>query len=70
MSHDPASTKSCRLRETFKAFWADEQGSTVIGYSLIAGIIVLAIVGTVGAIGESLKTDYYEPVSAGLSGIE
>ncbi|PTW59149.1 Flp pilus assembly pilin Flp [Breoghania corrubedonensis] len=68
MSRDPDTIRKRRLGETFKAFWADERGSTAIEYSLIAGIIVLAIVGSVTAIGELLTSKLYEPVAAGFTG--
>ncbi|MEI2387347.1 Flp family type IVb pilin [Breoghania sp. JC706] len=68
MSRDPDTTRKSQLGETFKAFLADERGSTAIEYSLIASIIVLAIIGSVTAIGEVLTTKFYEPVAAGIAG--
>lgn len=38
-----------------KNFWNDEEGATAIEYGLIAGLIAVAIIATVGSIGEELK---------------
>ena len=40
-------------REKFVRFLADDSGATAIEYAMIAGIIVIAIVGGVTAIGTS-----------------
>lgn len=68
MWHGPAARRSNDFRMLVKAFCACERGSTAIEYSVIASIIVIAIVGSVSAIGEVLKTKFYEPVAAGFGG--
>lgn len=39
-----------------KNFWQDEEGATAIEYGLIAGLIAVAIMATVGSLGEELNT--------------
>jgi pilus assembly protein Flp/PilA len=41
--------------QSFKTFWADEEGATAIEYGLLASLIAVAIVGTVTALGTSLN---------------
>jgi len=41
--------------QSFKTFWADEDGATAIEYGLLASLIAVAIVGTVSALGGSLN---------------
>ena len=36
-------------------FWNDEEGATAIEYGLIAGLIAVAIIVSVGSIGEKLN---------------
>ncbi|WP_319774288.1 Flp family type IVb pilin [Breoghania sp.] len=68
MSLSPAKNGMFRIRRVFSAFLSDERGSTAIEYSLIASIIVLAIIGSLTALGTSLRDDFYEPVAVGLAG--
>ena len=56
------------LKESFKAFLADEQGATAIEYGLLAALIALAIVVTVRVLGTSLNT-VFTNVSNALNGV-
>jgi pilus assembly protein Flp/PilA len=38
-----------------KNFWKDEEGATAIEYGLIAGLIAVAIIAAVTAVGDGLK---------------
>lgn len=49
-----------------KDFWQDEEGATAIEYGLIAGLIAVAIVASVGGIGEKLKA-YFEYIDTKLT---
>ncbi len=42
------------LSQSFKTFWADEDGATAIEYGLLASLIALAIVGGATALGASI----------------
>ena len=42
--------------QSFKTFWADEDGATAIEYGLLASLIALAITVGAGALGGSLNT--------------
>ncbi len=68
MSLSPAKNGMHRVLRVFGAFLSDESGSTAIEYSLIASIIVLAIIGSVTAIGTALRDDFYQPVANALGG--
>ena len=48
-------------------FWRDDRAATAIEYSLIAGIIALAVVAGSTTIGTKLSAHYFGPVAAGLS---
>ena len=39
------------LKQTFKRLLRDEQGGEVIEYALILGLIIVAAIGIVGAVG-------------------
>ena len=52
--------------QSFKTFWADEEGATAIEYGLLASLIAVAIVGTVTALGGSLN-DLFTRVSTALA---
>ncbi|WP_353237744.1 Flp family type IVb pilin [Limnohabitans sp.] len=41
--------------QSFKTFWADEDGATAIEYGLLASLIALAITVGAGALGGSLN---------------
>ncbi len=42
--------------QSFKTFWADEDGATAIEYGLLASLIALAITVGAGALGTQLNT--------------
>jgi len=48
------------ITRVFKSFFEDENGATAIEYSLIAGLLFLAIVGSVRAVTTSTSTMYDE----------
>ena len=52
--------------QSFKNFWADEEGATAIEYGLLASLIAVAIVGTVTALGTSLNA-LFTRVAAALA---
>ena len=52
--------------QSFKTFWADEEGATAIEYGLLASLIAVAIVGTVTALGGSLNA-LFTRVAAALA---
>lgn len=41
-----------------KNFWKDEEGATALEYGLIAGLIAVAIVVTIGALGTNLNSAF------------
>ena len=43
------------MRNFIKRFAQDESGATAIEYGLIAALIAVAIIGTVGTLGEKLQ---------------
>ena len=51
-----------------KNFWNDEEGATAIEYGLIAGLIAVAIIAAVTAVGGSLNNLFCAVVSS-LGGI-
>ncbi len=54
--------------QSFKAFWADEEGATAIEYGLLASLIALSIVGGATALGGSIN-DLFNTVSTTLDGV-
>jgi pilus assembly protein Flp/PilA len=54
--------------QSFKTFWADEDGATAIEYGLLASLIALAIVGGATALGESID-GLFTTVSETLDGV-
>lgn len=50
---------------TIQKFLKDEEGATAIEYGLIAGLIAVAIIASVGDIGDKLKA-YFEYISGEL----
>ena len=54
--------------QSFKEFWADEEGATAIEYGLLASLIALAIVGGATALGGSIN-DLFNSVSTTLDGV-
>lgn len=49
-------TKLIMLMETVRAFIKREDGASAIEYALIAGLIAVAIIGTVGLLGTEMNT--------------
>ncbi|MFZ0693540.1 MAG: Flp family type IVb pilin, partial [Alphaproteobacteria bacterium] len=43
------------MLNTIRNFWNDETGATAIEYGLIAGLVSVAAIGALSAIGTSLK---------------
>ena len=43
------------MTNLIKNFWNDEEGATAIEYGLIAGLIAVAIIVTVGTLGSNLN---------------
>jgi pilus assembly protein Flp/PilA len=55
------------MRTSFIRFASDESGVTAIEYALIAGLVALGIVASVGLIGTTISTKFYGPLSGGFS---
>ncbi len=51
--------------QSFKAFWADEHGATAIEYGLLASLIAVVIIGSLGDIGDNLK-DKFDAIATAL----
>jgi pilus assembly protein Flp/PilA len=51
--------------QSFKTFWADEDGATAIEYGLLASLIAVAIIGSVTLLGKELDT-VFDAVTNGL----
>ena len=49
-----------------KAFIISERGATAIEYGMIAGLVFLAIVGAVSAVGSSVSSLLYDKIQAAL----
>lgn len=43
------------MKSTLLKFWKDEEGATAIEYALIAGLIAVAIIGALTALGGGLE---------------
>jgi pilus assembly protein Flp/PilA len=54
--------------QSFKTFWADEDGATAIEYGLLAGLIALAITVGATALGTSINT-LFSDVAAALTAV-
>ncbi len=46
------------MRNFFNAFAKDESGATAIEYGLIAALLSVAIIGTIGTVRDNLETTY------------
>lgn len=57
-----------RVSNAVKAFVCDESGATAIEYGLLVGMICVAIMGTLLAIGETISDDIFGVISAALKG--
>lgn len=47
-----------KLVQQVKNFWNDEAGATAVEYGLMVGLIAVAIIGTVTALGGSLNAAF------------
>lgn len=52
------------MNKLIKQFLKSEDGVTALEYGLIAGVIALAIAGTIGSLGTQLKTVFEGILSA------
>ncbi|MEP0232333.1 MULTISPECIES: Flp family type IVb pilin [Roseibium] len=57
-----------KAKTSIKAFAADESGSTMVEYGLLLGMISVAILTTLGAIGGTIRDDVFGAVADALSG--
>lgn len=53
------------LKQTFKRLLRDEQGGEVIEYALILGLIIVAAIGIIGAVGGKVMARW-DAVEQGL----
>lgn len=53
------------MKDQLMAFWKDEEGATAIEYALIAGLIAVAIIGALSALGTDIK-GLFEKISGQL----
>ena len=44
--------------QSFKTFWADEEGATAIEYGLVASLISIAIIASAGDVGTALTNKF------------
>jgi pilus assembly protein Flp/PilA len=51
----------------WRRFLADKSGATAIEYGLLAAGLGLAIMGTISATGQAIKTTLYDQISSALS---
>ena len=54
------------MKTQLQQFWNDEDGATAIEYGLIAGLIAVAIIATLTAVGTDLK-GMFEKVSNAIN---
>ncbi len=52
------------MRRLLRRLWREEEGVTAIEYGLMAGLIVLAIVASVTALGDAVGTMYVNIAAA------
>lgn len=62
-------TKLIMLMESLRSFIKREDGASAIEYALIAGLIAVAIITTVGLIGEEMNT-VFNTILEKLKGVE
>ncbi|MBY6344468.1 Flp family type IVb pilin [Providencia rettgeri] len=55
------------MKTQLQQFWKDEDGATAIEYGLIAGLIAVAIIGVLTALGTDL-TGMFQKVSDAING--
>ena len=51
------------MKDQIVKFWRDEEGATAIEYGLIAGLIAVGIIVSVGEIGEKLAAIFADIVA-------
>ncbi|WP_394681677.1 Flp family type IVb pilin [uncultured Comamonas sp.] len=56
------------MTNIIKNFWNDEEGATAIEYGLIAGLIAVALITALTALGGNLN-DLFDRIGAALDGI-
>lgn len=54
------------MKRLTKSFIISERGATAIEYGMIAGLVFLAIVGAVSAVGSSVSSLLYDKIQAAL----
>lgn len=57
------------MTNIIKNFWNDEEGATAIEYGLIAGLIAVALITTLTALGGNLNT-LFDYIDKALSGVK
>ncbi|MFC3865428.1 Flp family type IVb pilin [Alcaligenes aquatilis] len=57
------------MKTQLQQFWNDEDGATAIEYGLIAGLIAVAIIGVLTALGTSLD-GLFKTISDKIKGVE
>lgn len=57
------------MKDQLIKFWKDEEGATAIEYALIAGLIAVAIIAALSALGGSI-TDIFTKISNVLNEVE
>lgn len=57
------------MKDQLVKFWKDEEGATAIEYALIAGLIAVAIIAALSALGNEI-TDIFGRIGAELKGIK
>ncbi|MFV9474293.1 Flp family type IVb pilin [Advenella sp. RU8] len=57
------------MKDQLMAFWKDEEGATAIEYALIAGLIAVAIIGALTALGGNIST-LFGKISNELNSVE
>ncbi len=55
------------MQDQLVKFWKDEEGATAIEYALIAGLIAVAIIGALSALGTNI-TALFDGISERLEG--
>lgn len=55
------------MKTQLQQFWNDEDGATAIEYGLIAGLIAVAIIGTLTILGKDLSA-MFKAVSTAIDG--
>src|SRR4051812_36672929 len=52
-----------QIRSSLANFWTDESGTTAIEYGLIAAMIVIVVVAGMQAVGDAIKTSFYDKIA-------